>query len=294
MSEKIPVAIINWDSIEIVELCINYLHERTDSSRISIHVVDNGSEDRINLKRLIQLKESGKIDRIIALPKNMGFSIAFNIAFEETVGDIFCYVSSDCLVEPGWLDEGIKCLQSDERIAAVCSNIFDDKHREVEKEDRDLTQLYGAVMFVRRKAWSDIGCFDYRIFSPAYSEELDWSYRAIRKGYRIVLAGNSLAYHNESYTMKKKYEKSEIHLIRLTHRIRCRLINWPVRELVFSWKWYLLESLDDIRDKTIQLLPLAFMKNFLQIPMLLRERKRRFSKEAVEFNFSYNDTAVFL
>ncbi len=294
MSEKIPVAIINWDSIEIVELCINYLHERTDSSRISIHVVDNGSEDRINLKRLIQLKESGKIDRIIALPKNMGFSIAFNIAFEETVGDIFCYVSSDCLVEPGWLDEGIKCLQSDEQIAAVCSNIFDDKHREVEKEDRDLTQLYGAVMFVRRKAWSYIGCLDYRIFSPAYSEELDWSYRAIRKGYRIVLAGNSLAYHNESYTMKKKYKKSEIHLIRLTHRIRCRLINWPVRELVFSWKWYLLESIDDVRDKTIQLLPLAFMKNFLQIPMLLRERKRRFSKEVIEFKLSYKDTAVFL
>ena len=294
MGEKIPVAIINWDSIEITELCIKYLHERTDSSRISIHVVDNGSEDRSNLKRLIQLKESGKIDRIIALPKNMGFSIAFNIAFEETVGDIFCYVSSDCLVEPGWLDAGIDCLESDERIAAVCSNIFDDKNREVKKEDRDLTQLYGAVMFIRRAAWSDIGCFDYRNFSPAYSEELDWSYRAIRKGYRIVLAGNSLAYHNESYTMNKKYEKNQIHLIRLTHRIKCRLINWSVRELLFSWKWYLLESIDDVRDRTIYLLPMAFMKNFLQIPMILRERKRRISKKTIEFDFSYKDMAVFL
>ena len=159
MGEKIPVAIINWDSIEITELCIKYLHERTDSSRISIHVVDNGSEDRSNLKRLIQLKESGKIDRIIALPKNMGFSIAFNIAFEETVGDIFCYVSSDCLVEPGWLDAGIDCLESDERIAAVCSNIFDDKNREVKKEDRDLTQLYGAVMF-----YPACGLVGYRMF----------------------------------------------------------------------------------------------------------------------------------
>ena len=294
MREKIPVTIINWDSVEIVELCIKYIRERTDPAKIDIQVVDNGSEDRGNILRLLELKGSGDIERIIALPKNMGFSIAFNIAFEETVGDVFCYVSSDCLVEPGWFEEGMKSLEADANIAAVCSNIFDDNNQDISKEDRELTQLYGAVMFMRRDAWSDIGCFDYRNFSPAYSEELDWSYRARKRGYRIVLAGKSLAYHNESYTMNKKYDRNYIHFIRLTHRIKCRLLNWSVRELFFSWKWYLLETLDDIRNQTIHILPLALMKNFLKFPMILKERKKRLSGKTIHFNFPYREIAVFM
>jgi GT2 family glycosyltransferase len=292
MREKIPVTIINWDSVEIVELCIKYIRERTAPEKIEIQVVDNGSEDRTNLVRLLELRESGQVDRIIALPKNMGFSIAFNIAFKEAVGDIFCYVSSDCLVEPGWFEEGIKSLKADENIAAVCSNIFGDNNHDISKEDRELTQLYGAIMFMRRDAWSDTGCFDYRNFSPAYSEELDWSYRARKRGYRIVLAGKSLAYHNESYTMNKKYDRNYIHLIRLTHRIKCRLLNWTVRELFSSWKWYLLETLDDIKNKTIHILPMAFMKNFLMFPTILKERNKRLSGETIEFNFPYREIAI--
>jgi GT2 family glycosyltransferase len=149
-------------------------------------------------------------------------------------------------------------------------------------------------MFVRRDVWSDVGCFDYINFSPAYSEELDWSYRARKKGYRIVMAGKSLAYHNESYTMNKKYDRNTIHLIRLTHRMKCRLLNWTVRELFFSWKWYLLETLDDIRDRTVHILALAFMKNFLKFPLLLKEREKRFSVQSIPFNFPYREIAVFI
>lgn len=294
MGEKIPVTIINWDSVEMVELCIKYIRERTDPEKMEIQVVDNGSENRANLVRLLELKESGQVDRIIALPKNMGFSIAFNIAFEETAGDVFCYVSSDCLVEPGWLEEGIKSLKADENIAAVCSNIFDDRNHDISKEDRELTQLYGAIMFIRREAWSDVGCFDYRNFSPAYSEELDWSYRARKREYRIVLAGKSLAYHNESYTMNKKYNRNYIHLIRLTHRIKCRLLNWSVRRLILSWKWYLLETLDDMRNRTVHILPLALMKNVLEFPLILKERNKRLSGDTIRFNFPYGEIAVFM
>ncbi|MBW2345391.1 MAG: glycosyltransferase [Deltaproteobacteria bacterium] len=138
-----------------MELCIKYIRERTDPAKISIHVVDNGSEDRSNLRRLFELKESGKVDRIIALPKNMGFSIAFNIAFEETVGDVFCYVSSDCLVQPGWFEAGLDELASDQNIAAVCSNIFlMEENRKLSENDEniELSELYGAIMFIRRKA----------------------------------------------------------------------------------------------------------------------------------------------
>jgi GT2 family glycosyltransferase len=221
----------------------------------------------------------------------MGFSIAFNVAFAETEGDVFCYVSSDCLVQASWLEEGLKTLESDKDIAAVCSNIFDAKNRASQEADRQLSQLYGAIMFIRRAAWLDIGCFDYLNFSPAYSEELDWSYRATKKGYRIMLSGKSLAYHNESYTMKKKYNKNDIHLIRLNHRIKYRLLNWSVKELVFSWKSYVLETIDDARERTIHILFMAFVRNLLMLPTILRERKKRSLSERIVFEYPYKNIA---
>jgi len=297
MREKIPVTIINWDSVEIVELCIKYIRERTDPAKISIHVVDNGSEDRSNLRRLFELKESGKVDRIIALPKNMGFSIAFNIAFEETVGDVFCYVSSDCLVQPGWFEAGLDELASDQNIAAVCSNIFlMEENRKLSENDEniELSELYGAIMFIRRKAWLEVGCFDYLNFSPAYAEESDWSHRAKRKGYRIVLSGKSLAYHSESYTMKNKYNKNSLRLLRLTHRIKYRFLNWSYQEFLFNWKWYLIEVVEEIKNGTIHILLAAIMKNLLMLSTTLEERKKRSKGQTIIFKYPYRNIATFI
>jgi len=297
MGSKIPVVIINWDSIEMTELCIKYIRERTDPAKISIHVVDNGSEDRNNLVRLLKLRKSGKVDQIIVLPKNMGFSIAFNIAFEETRGDVFCYVSSDCLVQPGWFEAGLDKLASDQNIAAVCSNIYlIEENRKLSKDDKDieLPELYGGIMFIRRDVWEDVGCFDYRNFSPAYAEESDWSYRARKKGYRIFLAGKSLAYHSESYTMRKKYSKNSLRLLRLTHRIKYRLLNWSGKEFLFKWKWYLIEIVEEIKNKTIHILFGALMKNLLMLPKILKERKKRSSGKSIKFEYPYKEIALFM
>lgn len=297
MSSKVPVAIINWDSIEITELCVKYIRERTDPAKISIFVVDNGSEDPQNVKRLVELKKLGQIERIIAFKQNLGFSIAFNIAFEETKGDVFCYVSSDCLVEAGWLEAGLNKLAADQNIAAVCSNIFlIDENRKLSKEDKDieLPELYGAIMFIRRDAWLDVGCFDYFNFSPAYAEESDWSYRARRKGYKIVLSGKSLAYHSESYTMKKKYQENDLRLLRLTHRIKYRLLNWSRKEFLLFWKWYLIEIIEEIRNKTIHILFAALMKNLLMLPATWRERRKRSLGQTISFEYPYKREAVFI
>jgi GT2 family glycosyltransferase len=297
MSDRIPITIINWDSIEMTELCIKYIHERTDSTQLAVYVIDNGSEDRSNLRRLFALKKSGKVEKIIALPKNMGFSIAFNIAFEETRGDIFCYVSSDCLVEKGWMEAGLNILKSDEKIGAVCSNIYlIEETRKLSQDDEDieLPELYGGIMFIRRAVWSDVGCLDNVNFSPAYAEESDWSYRAKRKGYRIFLAGKSLAYHSESYTMRKKYSKNSLRMLRLTHRIKYRLLNWSCKEFLINWKWYPIEIVEEIKNKTIHIFVGALMKNFLMLPKILRERKMRSSGKRIEFEYPYKEVAVIL
>jgi GT2 family glycosyltransferase len=297
VSGRIPVALVNWDAIEMVELCIKYIHDRTEPGRVTIHVVDNGSEDPKNVKRLVELKKLGQIDNVISLPRNMGFPIAFNIAVEETTGDVFTYVSGDCLVEHGWLEAGLSTLNSDENIAAACSNIIlDDKGRKLSESDEDmeLPELYGAIMFIRRKVWSEVGCFDYLNFSPGYAEESDWSLRARRKGYKIVLSQKSLAYHDESYTMRKKYNKADLRLFRLTHRIKHRLMNWSRKEFLLFWKWYLIELIEEIRNGTIHILFAALMKNLLMLPVTWRERRKRSLGQTIPFEYPYKREAVFI
>ena len=109
-----------------------------------------------------------------------------------------------------------------------------------------------------------------------------------------MLAGKSLAYHDESYTMKKNYDRNHIHLIRLTHRIKCRLYNWTLRELLLSWKWYLLETIDEVRNRTITILLTAFLKNLFSLPGTLEERRNRSLSRAIEFEYPYKEVATFL
>jgi GT2 family glycosyltransferase len=276
---KLTVALINWDAVEMTERCLACLNEHTDRSAVTIYVVDNGSADPENVRRLQELQRRNCFDHLIALPSNVGFPRAFNLLVERTEGELFCYVSNDCLVEAGWLDAAVEAIRSDDRVAVVCSNVYlQERHRQP-AEDMEIDYLYGAIMLLRRSAWDTIGKFDDKNFSPGYGEEMDWAYRAMRSGYRIKLAGKSLARHLESYTTKKNYGRDEARLLRLTHRMKYRLFNWSLSQLLLtSWKTYAGEIYGEVKNGTLHLMLLAAINNLLILPTIWHERRKRLSK----------------
>ncbi len=274
--DRLPVIVINFDAIEMTERCLDHLARYTDRQKIAVVAVDNGSANPANLARLKELADSGLVDRVIPHPGNIGFSSAVNDAVSVTEGGIFCVLNNDCLVEEGWLAAALTALGSDPRVAAVCANVYSSPDRRRPSDDEDVGQLYGALMFFRRVAWTDVGEFDAEHFSPAYGEELDWSYRAIRRGYRIRRAGRSLAHHIGSYTANKCFQPDVIRLIRLTHRIQVRLFNWPwPRLLAKSWGIYLDEWKFEIKNGTARLLIRAIFHTLLRLPRLWPERRKR-------------------
>lgn len=266
----------------MTEQCLQHLNQHTHRPDISIHVVDNGSA--ADLDRLKELQAQGQFDELIQHPQNLGFSRAFNLAVDATHGDFFCFVSTDCLVESGWLEALLKTLHSDPRIAVANANVYHRDERRKIVEDQFVEHLYGAIMLIRRSAWNAIGSFDAKNFSPAYGEELDWGYRAIRMGYRMKLSGNCVARHVISYTTQKNYDPVDIRIVRLTHRIKCRLFNWSLKQLLFtSWKSYYYELEFEIKNRTLRLLFLAFLKNLLMIQTILAERQKRASVAKIAF-----------
>jgi len=75
-------------------------------------------------------------------------------------------------------------------ISSVLDNTF--KGRAVE-----LPSAVGFCMMIRASAIRDVGLFD-PIFGRGYCEEIDWSLRARRLGYRNVLAPSAFVYHSGS------------------------------------------------------------------------------------------------
>ena len=55
MSPKIPIILINWNSIDVLELALQYIQRYTDLNKVTLTVIDNGSDDEMNLKEKILL-----------------------------------------------------------------------------------------------------------------------------------------------------------------------------------------------------------------------------------------------
>ncbi len=274
--DKIPLFIINLDAAEMTQQCLDHLARHTDRSAVTIQVIDNGSRRPGETDRLKAFLQGRLCDELIFHATNLGFSRAVNLAVQQTREPIFCSINNDCLVEEFWLDAALRTLQSDDRIAAVCSNIYNRPARRSPGADGSIGQLNGAIMLFRRAAWADVGEFDSDHFSPAYGEELDWSYRALRKGYTLKQSGRSLAYHVGSYTANRSFDPNEIRLIRLTHRIQVRLFNWSIRRLlVTSWKIYYYELVFEIKNGTARLLVRAFIEIVKRAAMIRVERGKR-------------------
>ena len=281
-ASKIPVLIINWNGIEMTCKCLERLFSKTDREKIQVVVSDNGS-DPAEVAILESMKKEGKIDLLIRHSYNTGFSYAINESVRQTTGDVFCSMGNDVFVDDRWLEEGLESLLKKPNIGAVCCTVREEG-RNLYRPPHDISVelMYGPIMFFRRNAWDEVGEFDAANFSPACGEEMDWCYRARRKNYLLIQSSKCQADHIGFYTGRKNFEHSEIQLIRLSHRIKCRMFNWGLYQMFLSPKtWircYLPELHAEIKRGDFKLLLKAFERNFVNLKHILKERQKRLEK----------------
>jgi GT2 family glycosyltransferase len=189
---------------------------------------------------------------VVASDVNGGFAKGNNVLLRAAMNSGMEYVwllNNDAVAAPGALDALLQQMKEKERTAFVGSVILDGTNREliqccgvkyykwfgvsklimkneVWNEKSKNTIPYetidfqnGASLVIRVSALKDIGLMDERFF--LYSEEHDWQYTANEKGYKNVLAANSVVYHKGSVSTNNKkhlffyyYNKSAIILAR--------------------------------------------------------------------------------
>ena len=133
--------------------------------------------------------------------------------------------------------------------------------------------LSGGSMAFNKGIWNKLGGFD-ELFRPAYEEDRDLCWQALKSGYKIVFEPKAIVEHFHESTNLKLFGKTKISLYSLKN------------QLLFVWKnisspWYLLNHLvwlpyhlilTTIRTKGIFLT--AFFWALIQLPEALKSRSR--------------------
>jgi len=213
----VSIIIPNHNGLKFVERCLKSVLS-ADYPNFEVIFVDDYSTDG-SVELVEKMFSSDSRLRVIRSDRNLGAAEARNIGIKVAKGKYLCFLDNDAEVDPNWLKELIKVLESNTKIGAVQSKFLHmHDHRRIqalgeliipylgwiiriagEKEDDgsyDNIQEIVAVtvsMAVKRKVIDEVGLFDSDLFIPW--EDMDLSWRIWLSGYKEVLAARSRVYH---------------------------------------------------------------------------------------------------
>ena len=212
----ISVIIVNWNGRKFLPECLESLRHQA-YQRFSIILVDNGSND-------------GSIDfvirnypevKTIALPKNVGFSVANNIAIKTVHTEYVALLNNDAVAYPLWLQSLIGALEAYPEAGFTASKmLFYDNPEIIDRTGDAYTRagtgllrgrgepassynkqewVFGAcagAALYRTRMLRDIGLFDEDFF--LLYEDVDLSFRAQLRGYKCLYVPEAVVHHKGS------------------------------------------------------------------------------------------------
>jgi len=110
-------------------------------------------------------------------------------------------------------------------------------------------------------------------FYPAYAEELDWSYRARKIGFKLLKSKKSIVHHKVAVTSERNLSKKITKKYRIFHRILFKYINYELSD--WSSKALVLEFYDAIKKRYLFLLIKAYFYYLFKINLVFKQRKIR-------------------
>lgn len=243
----IDVIVVNWNSGEqLIDAVSSIASQKSDFVR-EVIIVDNDSTDN-SLQSVIGISNI----KIIKSFENLGFGKACNLGTQHADADFLLFLNPDAAVYPGTLEKitkfmqnpanekvgicGVQLIDEGGLVARSCARFPNPKgfifhaigldrffpklgHFMAEwphDTTQDVDQLIGAFFLVRRSLFKELGGFDERFF--VYFEEVDFSYRARKAGWRSIYLADVQAFHAGGGTSNQVKAK------RLFYSLRSRLL----------------------------------------------------------------------
>ncbi|WP_068783255.1 glycosyltransferase family 2 protein [Paenibacillus phocaensis] len=234
------IIIPTYNGLHLLAPCVAAIRQYTETP-YEIIVVDNGSEDDTAAfclkERLI----------LVAMPRNEGFPAAVNRGLSVASGDQLLLLNNDVIVSPRWLSNLLLALYSaaDVGLVGPVTNYASGRQQvtidwaegesfaqAAERHNlpdsakwQEVQRLVGMCLLLKREVLERVGLLDEG-YSPGHYEDDDYCYRARQLGYRLLVCGDTLVYHEGSTSFKARHPEGWNELL---ERNRLRFINkWGV------------------------------------------------------------------
>ena len=220
MPPRVAVIIIAWNRVDELVACLDSF-ACVDYPQYEVVVVDNGSEDAT----VPTVRERFPWVTLVTNPENLGYVGGSNVGFQYALAhgaDYVLLLNQDTKMTPTVLGELVRVMDSDPHIAiAGAKNVLMGNpaytwgkygiltwgpllvrtkgYYELDTPQpspRDVDWVIGNGCMMRRTALERVGLFDEEYFH--LEEDVDWSTRARRLGYRVVYVDTAAILHKGS------------------------------------------------------------------------------------------------
>ena len=218
INSKVAVIVVNWKKYDITSSCIESILNSTNSN-FKIILVDNESDN----KKVKNFKYKNEIE-IIQNKKNEGFSKANNIGIDYALKNNYDYtilINNDTIVEKNLIEVLLKTAQA-KNFSVVQPLILKYNGKEIWNAGGRINYFFGNFITIKKvgnslnssneltewftgccclfktKIFKDIGKLDESFF--AYYEDVDFSLRLKKHGYKIGFTSKTYIYHYESFS----------------------------------------------------------------------------------------------
>jgi GT2 family glycosyltransferase len=259
---SVAVVIIHWNKKALLEQFLPSVVASTYPN-LKIVIADNASTD----DSISYVKSFFPGVETLILDQNYGYAGGYNHALKQIDADYYVLLNNDVEVPKNWIEPIIEEMQKDEKIAAAQPKILQYKQKDYfeyagaaggyidylgyvfcrgrlfESMEKDEGQYNnnvpifwasGACLFIRSKAFHQIGGFDEHFF--AHMEEVDLCWRLHLADYQVWYFGSSHVYHLGGSTLqqgnpKKTYLNFRNSLQMLLKNSEVKTLLWliPVR-----------------------------------------------------------------
>lgn len=258
---RVSVVIVSYNSEADIRDCLDSVRAQTWPD-IDVLVVDNASTD--GAARIVAEEYAGHGVRLIALKRNLHFARGVNLGIQKSGGEYILVLNADTALEPDSVARLVEKMEAVPQAAAVApmmkffnlrgfvNGIGNHVRNHGWGSDNfigaiDIGQFarledvpsacFGAVM-LRREALREIGLLDRGY--TAYYEDVDWSFRAWFRGWKIVPETRAVVYHKFGASFGGTNGKKMRLVIRNRQRLVLKLFQGQI--MLGFFKRYLKED----------------------------------------------------
>lgn len=226
---KISIIIPNWNGRRLLE---KNLPAVLAAGPDEVIVVDDASEDN----SVSFLKKKYPKVKIVQHEKNSGFASSCNDGVAASMGEIIVLLNSDVIPEkdlfefflPHFKDPRVFAVSFNESQwswARICWKGGFVEHEPGPKPDKTHITAWasGGSGAFRKSVWEELEGFD-TLYKPFYWEDVDLSYRAWKRGYKVLWEPKAVVNHKHEGIIGAHFSKSYINSISQRN------------QLIFIWK----------------------------------------------------------